>query len=262
MTAEERRGLLEEYRRRRASKIYRYFPDCQPGCKPASLDKKDHVGLCRVLYRPHLTLFGLGALYRERLFLKANRSGGTQAAAFEVTCHLTGNYPHWWVGRRFDEAGEWWAAGETATTTRDVPQSELWGPPTAPRTGMIPGHLIVDRSMKSGVPDGIDTLWVKHKSGGVATLQFKSFKEGRTSFQGTAKQGIWLDEEPDTDIPEECILRTMTTGGILLYTFTPLKGLTPFVASFLETCDMLTTEGSTVLAKAEFWKQANLEAAA
>jgi hypothetical protein len=46
--------------------------------------------------------------YRERLFLKANRVGGTAMAAYEVTCHLTGLYPHWWIGRRFTEAGDWW----------------------------------------------------------------------------------------------------------------------------------------------------------
>jgi phage terminase large subunit-like protein len=41
---------------------------------------------------------------------------------------------------------------------------------------------------------------------------------------------IWLDEEPDQDIVTECLLRTMDTptmpgGGLLMLTFTPLKGI-------------------------------------
>ena len=29
-----------------------------------------------------------------------------------------------------------------------------------------------------------------------STIQFKSYIQGRTAFQGTTKKGIWLDEEP------------------------------------------------------------------
>jgi hypothetical protein len=32
---------------------------------------------------------------------------------FETTLHLTGDYPEWWEGRRFDHPIEAWVAGET-----------------------------------------------------------------------------------------------------------------------------------------------------
>jgi hypothetical protein len=39
----------------------------------------DKTPICRVLYPKHLQLFKGGKTYRERLFLKANRVGGTSA---------------------------------------------------------------------------------------------------------------------------------------------------------------------------------------
>lgn len=44
-------------------------------------------------------------------------------------------------------------------------------------------------------------------------------------------QCVWLDEECPEDVYGECLLRTMTTGGIMITTFTPKKGLTPLVLS-------------------------------
>src|SRR6266851_4330804 len=75
-------------------------------------------------------------------------------------------------------------------------------------SGMIPAHLIVDRTLKPGVADCIDTAWVEHveKHHGApatSTVQFKSYDQGRLAFQGTSKHLIWLDEEPpdSTDGP-------------------------------------------------------------
>jgi phage terminase large subunit-like protein len=106
-------------------------------------------------------------------------------------------------------------------------------------TGMIPAHTIHHISRKSGAPGAVDTAWVKHVSGGVSTLGLKSYEQRREAFQGTSIEVIWLDEEPDQDIVTECLLRTMDTptmpgGGLLMLTFTPLKGMTPLILSFLQ----------------------------
>ena len=37
----------------------------------------------------------------ERGFIAGNRTGKTVAGGYEVSCHLTGQYPSWWPGRRF-----------------------------------------------------------------------------------------------------------------------------------------------------------------
>jgi len=62
----------------------------------------------------------------------------------------------------------------------------------------------------------------------------KSYKEGRISFQGTEQDVIWLDEEPPLDIYAECLLRTMTTDGLVLCTFTPMEGMTEVVMLYLQ----------------------------
>lgn len=246
--AEELLSVAEAERRARY-KIRRYFPDCQLGCKPHSLRKEDHVGdppICRVLYEPHLQFFRGGAAYPERLFLKANRVGGSDAAAYEVTCHLTGEYPQWWEGRRFREPGDWWAAGDTSETTRNIIQVALMGDLDNPKTGMIPAHLVKYFTAKNGVPKGIETIWVQHASGGTSSIQLKSYDQGSRTFMGTAKQGIWEDEEPPLEVHTECLLRTMTTGGIILVTFTPLQGLTPYLVEWLKDADMLDADGGVI----------------
>jgi phage terminase large subunit-like protein len=44
---------------------------------------------------------------------------------------------------------------------------------------------------------------------------------------------IWLDEEPPSDVYDECLLRLMTTEGMMIGTFTPLSGLSEVVLRFL-----------------------------
>src|SRR5690348_3041561 len=70
-----------------------------------------------------------GAIHRERLFMAGNQLGKTLAGSFEWAMHLTGKYPDWWAGRRFETAGRYWAAGESGTSTRDTVQKLLVGPP-------------------------------------------------------------------------------------------------------------------------------------
>lgn len=225
--------------RRARYKFNRYFPDDGP--------------LARSKYVKHAAFMAGGAHHRERLFLAANRIGKTDTAAYEVTAHLTGLYPHWWQGRRFDRPIRSWVAGATWQTTRDIPQLALMGPPDDLKTGMLPAHLIKHWTPKSGVPNGIETIWVQHASGGVSSVQTKSYDQGRRAFEGTAQDLIWLDEEPGQEIYTECLLRTMTTSGICLVTFTPLQGLTEFVVDFLETGEMCDANGDLVKAKDHFW---------
>ncbi len=68
---------------------------------------------------------------------------------------------------------------------------------------------------------------------GWSTLGFKSYQQGRGSFEGTALHGIWLDEEPPEDVYGECLIRTATTDGIVMLTFTPLAGMSEVVMSFM-----------------------------
>ncbi len=197
--------------------------------------------LRRELYQKHLEFFRAGAKYRERCFMAANRVGKTEGAGgYELTCHLTGHYPQWWRGRRFAEPVHAWAAGKTNETTRDILQKKLLGKvrsssarKTVNGTGMIPGEWLGQPTWKQGGPDLADTVPVRHRSGGWSTLGMKSYQQGRGSFEGTEQHVIWLDEEPPRDVYGECLIRTATTNGIIMLTFTPLEGMSKVVLSFM-----------------------------
>jgi phage terminase large subunit-like protein len=60
--------------------------------------------------------------------------------------------------------------------------------------------------------------------GGRSVITLKSYDQGRESFQGTEQDVIWLDEEPPMPVYAECLLRTMTTDGLVICTFTPMLG--------------------------------------
>jgi phage terminase large subunit-like protein len=204
-------------------RLYTYYPDEGP--------------LRRELYAKHLEFFAAGANQKERLMLAANRVGKTEGVGgYEMVLHLTGDYPAWWIGRRFARPVKAWAAGDTSKTVRDILQSKLLGPPGNPEkigTGLIPQARLIRATPKPGIPDAVENIHVKHVSGGTSVLQLKSYDQGREAFQGTEQDIVLLDEEPPLDIYIECVIRTMTTNGIVMCTFTPLEGLSETVLHFL-----------------------------
>lgn len=235
--------LAEKERRRQQRMFFRLFPDDDTVQPDGSVIHARHK------YPKHLEFFEASADYRESCFLAANRVGKTFAGAYAMTAHLTGLYPHWWKGRRFDRPIRAWACGKTNETTRDIVQSSLLGEITfdgqrkvMSGTGMIPGHLIGQPSWKQGVQDLVDTIKVKHVTGKWSTLGLKSYQQGRGSFEGTAQHIIWLDEECPVDVYGECVIRTATTNGLVMLTFTPLAGLSETVLAFLPGEDVPTSD--------------------
>lgn len=200
----------------------------------------DEGPLRRDLYPKHMEFFRAGAKYRERLFMAGNRVGKTVAGGYEVMCHLTGLYPEWWEGRRFDEPVNAWVAGDTNETTRDIIQKQLLGEidyaggqRRFDGVGIIPIECHGKGVFKQNTNGLLDHIPIKHASGRWSHLAFKSYDQGRRVFQGTAKHLIWLDEECPMDVYGECMIRTATTDGIVLLTFTPLNGMSEVVRSFL-----------------------------
>ena len=220
---EELALLLEELERRHRYNYVKYlFPDEGP--------------YRRELYPKHTAFFAAGAKYKQRAFVAANRTGKTLSGACELTYHATGQYPDWWEGYRFDKPIEAWVAGKSNESTKEVLQGTLLGDYGDIGSGTIPKDCIVSTVNKPGVPEAILTVRVKHVSGGLSVITFKSYDQGRKAFEGTTKDVIWLDEEPEANdygIYTECLTRTLTSGGLVLCTFTPLQGVTEIVKSFL-----------------------------
>lgn len=126
-----------------------------------------------------------------------------------------------------------WCAGDTKETVRDILQMKLLGPEGKHGTGLIPGDRIGRVVMRQNGNGAVDYITVKSDNGGWSRLGFKSYDQGREAFQGTEKHIIWLDEESNEGIRSECVMRLMTTNGLLIETFTPLRGLTPIVLQYL-----------------------------
>lgn len=99
---------------------------------------------------------------------------------------------------------------------------------------MIPSKDIAEPPKRAlGVSDLLDSVAVRHVSGGISRLYFKRYEQGREKWQGETLDVVWYDEEPPADIYTEGLTRTNATGGIAYMTFTPLLGMSDVVMRFL-----------------------------
>jgi phage terminase large subunit-like protein len=169
--------------------------------------------------------------------MAANQVGKTYSASCEVSYHLTGEYPDWWTGRRWDRPTRWWSGGVTQESTRDNPQRLLLGEPAEPGqwgTGSIPGRRIERTTNARGIPNAVNSIVVKHKSGkGNSVIVFKNYEQGRPKWMGETLDGIWMDEEPPKDLYSEAQARVARLQGMIMVTFTPLLGMSEVVRMFL-----------------------------
>jgi phage terminase large subunit-like protein len=179
--------------------------------------------------------------HRERALFAANRVGKTTIVCVEVACHATGIYPAWWPekAKRFSYPVDFILAGKTAMSTRDILQTNLLGPPGSTSslgTGWIPKSAIVEGSKTAshGAPGGVDYIEVRHISGGISRLFFRTYQQGPDLFEGVTISGaLVLDEEPGLDVYGEALMRIATTQGYIAISFTPLKGWTDVVKRFM-----------------------------
>lgn len=189
------------------------------------------------LYKPYpkqMEFHNRGSHYRERLFRAGNQLGKTWSSAYEIAYHLTGFYPTWWEGKRWSRAVNGWALGESMESTRDTMQRLILGRPGEWGTGTIPADNIIEIRRAQGVADCVDSVLVKHISGGFSRLYFKSYEKGRSKLQGETLDFAAMDEEPPWDIYTEVLTRTNATKGIVWITFTPLLGMSEVVKKFLD----------------------------
>lgn len=198
-----------------------------------SLVKKELSRRKLELYRPYAKqriFHASGLRYRERLLRAGNQLGKSYCGSAECAYHLTGLYPDWWEGRRFEEAPRCWVGGVTGALVRDGVQRLLLG---IDGDGLIPSKSIVDKTLARGVSDLYDTVQVRHVSGGLSVCTFKYYEQGRAAWQAATLDFIFMDEEPPMDLYMEALSRTNATGGMVYLTFTPLLGMSDVVARFL-----------------------------
>ena len=114
--------------------------------------------LSRQAYSRHVEFFAAGRIHRERAIIAGNRTGKSEAGAYEVALHATGQYPECWPGRRFNRTVKIWVAGDTANTARDILQTKLLGPVGDFGTGLIPKKAIERLTYKRNLADAVQDI--------------------------------------------------------------------------------------------------------
>jgi phage terminase large subunit-like protein len=182
---------------------------------------------------------------KQILGMMANQIGKSTAGAYVTACHLTGLYPDWWEGHKFELPIYAWAAGVSNDTTRDILQTELFGLAEDEEgwgSGMVPRHTAPQSNAtrrRGTTGNTYDSVLVTHhhpvtgKANGHSRLGFKSYEMGEQKFYGRPVDWIWLDEQPPSNIYTQCITRTVATNGYVMMTFTPEDGMTPVVHQFM-----------------------------
>lgn len=197
-----------------------------------------------LFFKPHpkqAEFLAMGSQFSERLLMAGNRLGKSETGAFEIACHLTGDYPAGWQGRRFENPVNVWITGPGATSVRDIAQEKLCGPPGNPElfgSGMIPREKFVGRPVASrSATNGFESFQVRHSSGGISRCSVRTYEQERVNWQGVALDIVWFDEEPPVELYTEGRARLADRNGMSLMTFTPLFGMSDVVRRFMDEPD-------------------------
>ena len=170
---------------------------------------------------------------RETLFGAGNQLGKTEAGAFQAAFHATGLYPEWYEGKRFDRPTIGVILAGTGKQLRDGAQKKFIGPPSNIGSGSIPLDTI-EKTFSAARPTGLlDFCTIKHTSGGISEVYFRTYAEGVDALAGMTVDWVWCDEEAPEDVYLEILTRTNATLGPVWTTFTPLKGMSRVVYRFL-----------------------------
>ena len=108
------------------------------------------------------------------------------------------------------------SAGPAASpeVVRDTVQKVLAGRPGQEGTGAIPKDAIAELVTARGIPDLLDSIKIKHVSGGQSVIGLKTYASGREKFQGETLDFVWFDEGPQ---------RTSTPRGLRGPTLAPIQ---------------------------------------
>lgn len=178
---------------------------------------------------------------KEVMLTGANQAGKSTALMMKFTYHMTGLYPTWYTGVRFDKPIAAALGGETAQSTRDLLVNRLLGPPEDRGAGYFPGGSFNPEEditrMSGGVANQVDYFRVKHydadgKFDGYSKAYVFSYSTGWRRLQGYSLDLVAIDEEPEMMVYEELSARTNATGGHVDIAMTPLRGETELYLMF------------------------------
>jgi len=181
---------------------------------------------------------------KQRKFLEAptytsllsagNGFGKTKLGCHIVARHALGSYPDDWNGRKFNRAISIWIAAPKYETIQRVIIPYLFGNENV--LGMIPASYILKENRIGSLLKGVQ---IRHSSGGVSSLLFKSYKSPASEFESEKVDLILLDEPPPIRTYTACVSRLRDDGrgqGIMIITATPVgeSGMSSNIPFFLD----------------------------
>jgi len=169
----------------------------------------------RVLERMELGLVQaacLRSIAKIRVLLGANRSGKSHVGGVDTIIRATGILPECLSDgfpiTKLCREGRYWVSSLDFPSSRDITQDKI--------------NTFLPQSMREKWREDDRIHFLKNTS----EIGFKSAESGRKKYQGTSRMGIWMDEEHPQPIYDECYMRTSDCEGYILFTFTPIEGLT------------------------------------
>ena len=180
------------------------------------------------LFTPEIKIFGV---------LGGNRSGKTELGAVVATAWALGKdffkgEPAWEFIKELpipEPPNNIWVVGLDFPTLRDV----IWGQKL--RSGRNhPGVLPKDEAIVHPKDGDFQAIFA---NGSIITC--KSADSGPEKFQGASVDLVWIDEEPEENVFNECYQRTIDCAGRIIITLTPLTDVnsgvrTPWVFDLYE----------------------------
>lgn len=202
-------------------------------------------------YPKQMELMRAGKDHRIRAFIGGNGSGKSIWQSIESYFHLSGKYPKWWDGYRFDKPIQAWLCSKDSKSLRDGLQVILFGgigdddfgTGIIPREDMSDDNGVLQKWAMAGTANCIGQFRVRHYTNGIfdgwSVCGFKTYDQGWQSYQGPTLDWIGFDEEPEDDgkIFAESIMRLRPRDGDrpghFLATFTPTGGMRSTYLAFV-----------------------------
>ena len=128
-----------------------------------------------------------------------------------------------------------WICGETYQDSVAIQQKKIWD--LCPKDEISYG--------KYDEINGFTNRKLQFKRGDIIT--FKSYDQGRESFQSDDIDIIWNDEEPPAEIVREQKMRLLDRRGKMIISMTSLKGVTDLIADIFEDHEVLEEQMSAML---------------
>jgi phage terminase large subunit-like protein len=152
---------------------------------------------------------------RVKAFIGGNRSGKTTAGAVDMILECIGGHPLQKQGIRRKPPLFWRVVCVDFSNGIEkiiLPICKEW----------LPKRYLINGDWNKSWLERSRTLTLTNGS----KIEFMSASQGRDKFQGTSRDGLWVDEEISRDIWQECRMRLIDAGGRAVLTMTPLNGMT------------------------------------